>query len=352
MDATDELDPEAKIRNTARISACKGQAAVLEELGALSTEHVHHGDATAIDLDSMVSEEALVPGTIRIQGGQVLASLLRSGPPTHLPPILQEVATHHPPLEWIDDLLCQVATEYAIGDGERTELVRRSQPVLGDYRAGGDFAVTLYESAVDEDGEPVHFIQDWLYLDGNLYTAERSALSGTVYPARNGSTALPRATHLRFVPAIQSWVSGPFPFLTSGAAEYAVHSSGPQSLEVEAGFRWGFSQGAEPSLVAHALFGTRWLYRVDLRGAIPRVSEMERRHFTGELATRHRYRRYAEVAPGVWRPMEVEIEEFAPGGDRVRRSTLSFSGRRRTGAPGELRVPNPVSDLWHVQTGG
>ena len=79
---------------------------------------------------------------------------------------------------------------------------------------------------------------------------------------------------------------------------------------------------------------------------------MERRHFTGELATRHRYRRYAEVAPGVWRPMEVEIEEFAPGGDRVRRSTLSFSGRRRTGAPGELRVPNPVSDLWHVQTGG
>ena len=359
-DVTDTLPDSAKVRNTARIRPCKGTgspSAPLEQTEPVEVglhHHLHDGDPKELDLDALVPDGTTLPGLVAIEGGDDLIALLTSGSGA-LPAVLEEVDAHHGNLGWFDDLSCVVTSSYEYQEGGEVHSLSATQLINGNFRDNGDYLVELPSAAPDGpggEGGTVPFLTRWLCLSGDLYCAERSSTSGVIYPEKNGAATLPLAMDLRFVPELRDWVSDPFRLRRGDAFRYTVSAPVPGTLVVEGSLAYQWAEGATPVALVAALLGPTWTHVVDTSGPVPRIVETTRRHFTGSLARRTTYGSYAEVAPGVWRPMELGIEEFGEGERLERSSTLSLSGFRRAGeAPRALAMPKPLADRWAVLLG-
>lgn len=368
-DASDEIDDSARIRNTARIHECGSRQAPPPGGGGqfLTTPdgavlYTHVGDPVAIDYPALLGGVGPLETSTSAQGLElILGHLLAEGQEPLVDPV-QGIVAAHPAMDWIDGLTCEVQTQWTAElPGGATTSYSRAFHVTGSFRSSGDFSVEIPEIIeVQQPGPPgavaqthgVHaFLHRWTGLQGNIYYCEEGERAGYVYPELNGAAALPRASHLWVLPAIQRWTENPFQILRSGAAVHAVTDLGNGLLEVEQRIEWAYGPGAaQPNALAESLLGDVWSLLVDGTGPAPRVLELELRGSTGELRSRYAFDAYREFGPGVWRPSVVRWWEYTGAGELERATTLRFAHRGHPGpVPLPLSPPAPADGLWYVR---
>lgn len=359
IETTDQLEPDAKQRRTARVHAC-------DEAGALGaggpeldgvTLYYGTGDSTVevlqqfgrptpSEVDQLIPSESALPGMTRIDGIGSLAPLIDPFGACELPEVVSNVLEAHPSVDWIDDLTAVVQSERWVESGGELTLRSNLNTTISSLRSDGSFVSSRPSSIVDpESGERTDYFTTWLGEAGHIYRTEASADIGSVLPRQNGAAARELQTSLSHLADLMQWMRRPFGFWRGSAMEYSVIDEVDGVTTVSAELDW--AGGGEPEA---AILGDTWTFRIKDVGGVPRVLSSERTRANGAVAERRTYGRYRELAMGIWRPMHVVVDDFNADGSHRLTTRIQLSGSvEPLGDPRDLYIPNPASGVWRIR---
>ena len=357
-DATDELDDSAKIRNTARLTKCKGKkdAGVFEVTGGTSTSFVGDGPSLFariqgspedVDFRQLEDQGAPLAGSITVTGAHPLLQAIHgsgaAGP--NVGSLLRSIANRDSGVGSIQGVQATIQlTEirYNIADGIPAESTRSWSASVEGNR-GGESQVVASEVVAGVDGDIV-FTEQVVTRAGDEYVLDLQAQTGAVHLRANGGAAHASVSSLRHLIDLRSWLTDPYSLPRGPAMEATTTYIDSDHTEVSLAPR----HSADESMPGYALFlalmDQRFTYVIDHSGEVPQVVSLTAWR-GGRVVETREFSRYYQLEGGPWRPGSVTIEEFGSDGAPVRIHSLMIRG----GKAGAERSEEHTSELQSLE---
>lgn len=361
VDVTEQLPPGARFYWTAKATRCQSSEepvpgtateawtspdGVSEVLGLFGA--TVQGGAGTFDFGALAPSGETVGGVVTLSGlaelQEVLAPLV--GPADV--PLVEEIRGSYAPLDWIDHLRVEVSSSTRLANGE---WLAGTNVFSGSFRADGDFHVTRAGLLEQEGARPLPYAVHYTRVGGDVFSSLDGGNSSMVHLAANGGATLVMQGPLAELEPVLRWVAHP---LGLAAATYVRHElvpgEEPDRLALHQSFAVEFADDLPPLHLSRALLGYAWRYVVDVSAAARVLSAERFQVASGNVQRRIEFASHAELAPGIWRPMEMTIHDLDPDGAVRRTLQYRFSGgRRANSSPLELRVPSNAENSWFVR---
>ncbi len=361
-DATDELEPGARIRNTARLNTCtskedggaylpaQGATVDLFESGGSSYARVL-GSPAQVAFATLAAATAPVAGSITVTGGGELYAAVHGSrlAGDNLGSLMQSIANQE--LQTLSVTDAQITVQMTeirevVGAGSALPTNRIWSGSVS-CNIGADARYVLSE-IVRGSGGDVAFTVDTVARGGDYYVLDLQAQTGHIHLRSNGGAARAEVTSLRHTLPVRAWLVDPYSIPRGASIGASVDDLGGARTRVVLAPRYVADPSQPGSGVLAALLSQSYEYVIDTSGSAPRVVSLTVRRGQNIVETR-RYSRYYQLDGGVWRPAHVAIEELRPDGSPVRVWEIVARGGRSSAVPSVIELPQPSSDRWTIQ---
>lgn len=264
-----------------------------------------------------------------------LRAAFQGSPTLELHPAMQ--AYELEPIAALSELTLESRTTWFEPTGVAASNRRRT--LFGSFAADGRFRFESPQLAIDADtGEAVPFLETWVRDERALYQWIQGQRRGMINPVQAGLADAYQALTYPELDAVQAWLNDPLRLLRGPAVTYATSTfpNGSFHITQSLGTQFPFDRATRVfQFEAGAGFPSASMI-VDAQGHTTQVT---------------RYSELRELAPGVLRPMTVEIETYAHASDTLQ-SLQWLHFRSATIAPAEaldLSPPTPPSEEWNLE---
>jgi hypothetical protein len=310
-------------------------------------------DPRTYDFSQWVPAGVLQPNLIRIDGLGELTAAFEAVDVDNSPAPIPELMNSYAGLEWIDDLDVVVTDRrYWAGPVPAEQWVESTTRFSLSFREDGEFSATEYSGFLDEQGRAEPYVVRIANTTSALFMRAQEADTCQVFPQRNGAANQVLADRLPHIAEALKWANG-FAGLNGRACydHQVIAGDMPGRVTIIQTFRSGIGPGGEANLLSAALFGGRHEYEVDVQGS-PRLLSATWYPSIGKLsARRYEFSDEREIAPGILRPMQVQVTESLLNGQIIRWTEFRYQGAVRAGqSPRELLIPASPENLWAVHT--
>jgi hypothetical protein len=268
---------------------------------------------------------------------------LQTAPLEHLPVELRDVATAHAAMAGVKGLDAVITRECIEPGGTITN----TYAIQGQVRHDGSFAVTSSTPGMCE-GAPIIGVTELAFDGASFFVGTPGNPTYTAYASTSTSIDSALGMQASFMEPLRAWVYSPFWITQFPGTAYAraVVGGGDNA-------RVSITETYPGMLQAPALAGrTVYTLRVTQSGTHPVA--IEHLDSGGHVQIRREYGDYRELAPGVWRPMEIVERRFRDGKEPFLVETTRIRAalpmtRDESAAP--LPRPRPEENRWRVHHG-